>query len=71
MNETERARAYAEGYADGKRDVAAIFTWEDVDRLRRSAAFLAMGLACEGIVLRNPDLDLADRIAALLPPREQ
>jgi hypothetical protein len=81
MSETARARAYAEGYADGKRDVAACFTWEDVDMLRAISASLDRGHnwpwesleATYGETDGSPNVlrHLADRLAALLPPREQ
>ena len=43
------------------------FTWEDVDGLRSLAESLANQLG----VSVTPLLDLADRIAALLPPRDR
>ena len=66
MSETAREQAYAEGYADGRRDVAAMFTWEDVDLLREDA--IVGRVVTDG---PDPDFwDLADRIASLLPPME-
>ena len=50
-------------------DWARHFTWEDVDWLRSLADSLSSNLG-PGISV-TPLLNLADRIAALLPPREQ
>lgn len=58
MTDTERGH--------GPEDLAEYFTWEDVDGLRSLADSLSNNL---GAVAVGPLLDLADRIAALLPPR--
>lgn len=51
-------------------DSAAGFTWEDVDLIRRAAGFKPHDGVWLGTDPDHPLISVADRIAALLPPRE-
>jgi hypothetical protein len=50
-------------------ELADYFTWQDVDGLRSLAQSLSNNLG--GGISVSPLLNLADRIAALLPPRSE